>query len=159
MHNNTNIYMEFFMRQFFVIFTMLFIQFDLYGANHSVKMLNQGPTGIMVFEPAYLKINIGDSVTFESTDPAHNSASIPGMIPSSASSWNGGLSQDLTVMFDVAGIYGYQCTPHSMMAMVGVIQVGDDKSNLDSAKAVAQQFKSSFVMNQTRLDDLLSKIY
>lgn len=158
MHNNTNIYMEFFMRQFFVIFTMLFIQFDLYGANHSVKMLNQGPTGVMVFEPAYLKINIGDSVTFESTDPAHNSASIPGMIPSSASSWNGGLSQDITVMFDVAGIYGYQCTPHSMMAMVGVIQVGDDKSNLDSAKAVAQQFKSSFVMNQTRLDDLLSKI-
>ena len=146
------------MRQFLVIFTMLFIQFDLYGANHSVKMLNQGPTGIMVFEPAYLKINIGDSVTFESTDAAHNSASIPGMIPSSASSWNGGLSQDLTVMFDVAGIYGYQCTPHSMMAMVGVIQVGDDKSNLDSAKAVAQQFKSSFVMNQTRLDDLLSKI-
>jgi pseudoazurin len=158
MHNNTNNYMEFFMRQFFVIFTMLFIQFDLYGANHSVKMLNQGPTGVMVFEPAYLKINIGDSVTFESTDAAHNSASIPGMIPSSASSWNGGLSQDITVMFDVAGIYGYQCTPHSMMAMVGVIQVGDDKSNLDSAKAVAQQFKSSFVMNQTRLDDLLSKI-
>ena len=158
MHNNTNIYMEFFMRQFFVIFTMLFIQFDLYGANHSVKMLNQGPTGIMVFEPAYLKINIGDSVTFESTDAAHNSASIPGMIPSLASSWNGGLSQNITVMFDVAGIYGYQCTPHSMMAMVGVIQVGDDKSNLDSAKAVAQQFKSSFVMNQTRLDDLLSKI-
>ena len=146
------------MRQFFVIFTMLFIQFDLYGANHSVKMLNQGSSGVMVFEPAYLKINIGDSVTFESTDAAHNSASIPGMIPSSASSWNGGLSQDLTVMFDVAGIYGYQCTPHSMMAMVGVIQVGDDKSNLDSAKAVAQQFKSSFVMNQTRLDDLRSKI-
>jgi len=158
MHNNINTYMEFFMRQFFVIFTMLFIQFDLYGANHSVKMLNQGSSGVMVFEPAYLKINIGDSVTFESTDAAHNSASIPGMIPSSASSWNGGLSQDLTVMFDVAGIYGYQCTPHSMMAMVGVIQVGDDKSNLDSAKAVAQQFKSSFVMNQTRLDDLLSKI-
>ena len=158
MHNNTNIYMEFFMRQFFVIFTILSIQFDLYGANHSVKMLNQGSSGVMVFEPAYLKINIGDSVTFESTDAAHNSASIPGMIPSSASSWNGGLSQNITVMFDVAGIYGYQCTPHSMMAMVGVIQVGDDKSNLDSAKAVAQQFKSSFVMNQSRLDDLLSKI-
>ena len=158
MHNSTNNYMEFFMRMFFVIFTMLFIQFDLYGANHSVKMLNQGSSGVMVFEPAYLKINIGDSVTFESTDAAHNSASIPGMIPSSASSWNGGLSQNITVMFDVAGIYGYQCTPHSMMAMVGVIQVGDDKSNLDTAKAVAQQFKSSFVMNQSRLDDLLSKI-
>ena len=141
-----------------IIFTFIFFNLDIVSANHEVKMLNQGPTGVMVFEPAVLKINIGDSVTFESTDAAHNSASIPGMIPSSASSWNGGLSQNITVMFDVAGIYGYQCTPHSMMAMVGVIQVGDDKSNLDSAKAVAQQFKSSFVMNQTRLDDLLSKI-
>jgi len=137
---------------------MLFIQFDLYGANHYVKMLNQGSSGVMVFEPAYLKINVGDSVTFESTDAAHNSASIPGMIPSSASSWNGGLSQNITVMFDIAGIYGYQCTPHSMMAMVGVIQVGDDKSNLDSVKAVAQQYKSSFVMNQTRLDDYLAQL-
>ena len=80
------------------------------------------------------------------------------MIPSSASSWNGGLSQNITVMFDIAGIYGYQCTPHSMMAMVGVIQVGDDKSNHDSVKAVAQQYKSTYVMNQSRLDDLLSKI-
>ena len=158
MHNIRKIYLKPFMGHLLVIFTMLFIQFDLNGANHSVKMLNQGSSGVMVFEPAYLKINVGDSVTFESTDAAHNSASIPGMIPSSASTWSGGLSQNITVMFDVSGIYGYQCTPHSMMAMVGVIQVGDDKSNLDSVKAVAQQYKSSFVMNQSRLDDLQSKI-
>ena len=51
-----------------------------------------------------------------------------------------------------------QCTPHAMMAMVGVIQVGDDNSNIETAKNVATQFKSSFVMNQTRLDEYLSKI-
>tara|TARA_X000000368_G_scaffold138324_1_gene108747 strand:+ start:54 stop:497 length:444 start_codon:yes stop_codon:yes gene_type:complete len=141
-----------------IIFTFIFFNLDIVSANHEVKMLNQGPTGVMVFEPAVLKINIGDTVTFKSVDAAHNSASIPGMIPAGASPWNGQLSQDLTVSFDVAGIYGYQCTPHSMMAMVGVIEVGNDQSNMDEVKSAAQTFKSTFVMNQSRLDDYLAQI-
>ena len=131
---------------------------DLSAETYTVKMLNQGATGVMVFEPAFLQINVGDTVTFESTDPAHNSASIPGMIPSGAAPWNGQLSRDISVTFEIPGVYGYQCTPHAMMAMVGVIQVGDDNSNIETAKNVATQFKSSFVMNQTRLDEYLSKI-
>ena len=141
-----------------IIFTFIFFNLDIVSANHEVKMLNQGPTGVMVFEPAVLKINIGDTVTFKSVDAAHNSASIPGMIPAGASPWNGQLSQDLTVSFDVAGIYGYQCTPHSMMAMVGVIKVGNDQSNMNEVISTAQTFKSTFVMNQSRLDDYLAQI-
>ena len=141
-----------------IIFTFIFFSLDIVSANHEVKMLNQGPTGVMVFDPAVLKINIGDTVTFKSVDAAHNSASIPGMIPAGASPWNGQLSQDLTVSFDVAGIYGYQCTPHSMMAMVGVIEVGNDQSNMNEVKSAAQTFKSTFVMNQSRLDDYLAQI-
>ena len=140
------------------IFTLLLLNFEMYAANFEVKMLNQGASGVMVFEPAFLKINTGDTVTFLATDAAHNSASIPGMLPNGASSWNGELSRDIVVAFDVPGVYGYQCTPHSMMAMVGVIQVGDNNANLDSAKAVAESFKSTFVMNQSRLDDLLLKL-
>ena len=105
-----------------------FICIDLTSEAYTVKMLNQGATGVMVFEPAFLKVNVGDTVTFESTDAAHNSASIPGMIPSGASPWNGQLSRDISVTFEIPGVYGYQCTPHAMMAMVGVIQVGDDLS-------------------------------
>ena len=141
-----------------IIFTFIFFNLDIVSANHEVKMLNQGPTGVMVFEPAVLKINIGDTVTFKSVDAAHNSASIPGMIPAGASPWNGQLSQDITVSFDVAGIYVYQCTPHSMMAMVGVIEVGNDQSNMNEVKSAAQTFKSTFVMNQSRLDDYLAQI-
>ncbi len=135
-----------------------FICTYLSAETYTVKMLNQGATGVMVFEPAFLQINVGDTVTFESTDPAHNSASIPGMIPSGAAPWNGQLSRDISVTFEIPGVYGYQCTPHAMMAMVGVIQVGDDNSNIETARNVATQFKSSFVMNQTRLDEYLSKI-
>ena len=146
------------MNKYLLMFPLLMMQLDLHSANHVVKMLNQGSGGVMVFEPAVLKIAVGDSVTFESTDAAHNSASLPGMIPENAVSWNGELSRDITVTLTQPGVYAYQCTPHSMMAMVGVIQVGDDSSNLATVKNKAQNVKSSFVMNQTRLDDYLAQL-
>ena len=144
--------------KYLLVFTLILFNLSIFSANYDVKMLNQNASGVMVFEPAVLKINVGDTVTFKSIDAAHNSASIPGMIPAGAIPWNSELSKDLTVSFDIAGIYGYQCTPHSMMAMVGVIEVGNDQSNLSQVKSVAQTFKSAFVMNQTRLDDYLSQI-
>jgi len=140
-----------------LLITLLISNYHMYGANFEVKMLNQGQDGVMVFEPPLLKINAGDTVTFKATDAAHNSASIPGMIPNGASSWNGELSRDISVTFDVPGIYGYQCTPHAMMAMVGVIQVDNNTENLDAVKTAASTFKTTFVMNQSRLDDLLSE--
>tara|TARA_B100002051_G_C16680509_1_gene609520 strand:+ start:259 stop:714 length:456 start_codon:yes stop_codon:yes gene_type:complete len=145
-------------KKIFIVIPVLLFSFELFSEVHTVKMLNQGPTGVMVFEPAVLKINIGDTVTFVATDAAHNSASIPGMLPANATAWNGQLSRDISVTFDIPGIYVYQCTPHAMMAMVGVIQVGDDSSNLQSVKNSASQFKTTFVMNQTRLDDYLSQL-
>ena len=140
-----------------LLITLLISNYHMYGANFEVKMLNQGQDGVMVFEPSLLKINAGATVTFKATDAAHNSASIPGMIPNGASSWNGELSRDISVTFDVPGIYGYQCTPHAMMAMVGVIQVDNNTENLDAVKIAASTFKTTFVMNQSRLDDLLSE--
>ena len=140
-----------------LLITLLISNYHMHGAKFEVKMLNQGKDGVMVFEPSLLKINAGDTVTFKATDAAHNSASIPGMIPNGASSWNGELSRDISVTFDVPGIYGYQCTPHAMMAMVGVIQVDNNTENLDAVKIAASTFKTTFVMNQSRLDDLLSE--
>ena len=145
-------------KKIFIVIPVLLLSFELFSEVHIVKMLNQGSTGVMVFEPAVLKIDIGDTVTFVATDAAHNSASIPGMLPPNATDWNGQLSRDISVTFDIPGVYGYQCTPHAMMAMVGIIQVGDDLSNLQSVKNSASQFKTTFVMNQTRLDDYLSQL-
>ena len=145
-------------KKIFIVIPVLLLSFELFSEVHTVKMLNQGSTGVMVFEPAVLKIDIGDTVTFVATDAAHNSASIPGMLPPNATDWNGQLSRDISVTFDIPGVYGYQCTPHAMMAMVGIIQVGDDLSNLQSVKNSASQFKTTFVMNQTRLDDYLSQL-
>jgi len=142
------------------LFLTLLLSFNLFavGKNYEVQMLNQGSEGYMVFEPSVIKVQKGDSVTFKATDAAHNSASIDGMIPAGAKVWNSKLSQDITVTFDVEGIYGYQCTPHAMMAMIGLIQVGENKDNLESVKAAAQKFKATFVMNQDRFDNYLSQL-
>lgn len=125
--------------------------------DYEVKMLNTGADGVMVFEPAMLKIELGDTVTFKSTNPGHNSASMDGMIPEGAESWNGGMSQDITVNFDTEGVYVYQCTPHMMLAMVGVIQVGSG-DNLASIKTKAAEKKSAFVMSPDRLDSYLNQL-
>ena len=126
-----------------------------YSEEFEVQMLNTGIDGVMVFEPSVLQIQAGDSVTFKPSNPGHNSMSMPGMIPSGAESWDSGMSQELTVTFTEEGTYVYQCTPHLMMAMVGVITVGDANSNLDNVKGAAADAKSSFMMAQDRLDGYL----
>jgi len=141
-----------------IISIFLIMNISVQSQDHVVKMLNQGSEGYMVFEPAVLKILPGDSVTFEATDAAHNSASISGMIPDGAQEWNGGLSKDITVTFNVEGIYAYQCTPHAMMAMVGIIEVGNNQNNLEKIKTIASATKSTFVMNADRLDNYISSL-
>jgi len=125
------------------------------GVEYVVQMLNQGADGVMVFEPSVLHVQPGDSVTFKATDLGHNAASIEGMIPAGAESWDSGMSQDVTVTFGEEGTYVYQCTPHLMMAMVGVIIVGDSNVNLSVIKDAAAEKKTSFVMEQNRLDGYL----
>jgi pseudoazurin len=127
------------------------------GSEHIVKMLNSGEGGQMIFEPAVLKVSLGDTIHFKATDAAHNSVSMDGMIPSGASNWAGNLSQDISVVPDSEGVYVYQCDPHVMMAMIGVIQVGE-AVNLEDIKAAAGNKKSSFMMNSERLDTYLSQL-
>ena len=127
------------------------------GSEHTVKMLNNGAGGQMIFEPAVLKVSLGDTIHFKATDAAHNSASIDGMVPNGANSWAGALSQDISVVMDTEGVYVYQCDPHVMMAMVGVIQVGE-AINLDDIKASAADKKASFMLNSDRLDEYLAQL-
>ena len=127
------------------------------GSEHEVKMLNTGDGGQMIFEPAVIKVSVGDTIHFKATDAAHNSASIDGMVPNGANSWSGALSQDISVVMDTEGVYVYQCDPHVMMAMVGVIQVGE-AINLDDIKASAADKKASFMLNSDRLDEYLAQL-
>ena len=137
--------------------SLVILSGSVLAESHEVQMLNTGADGVMVFEPAVLSINPGDSVTFKATNPGHNSESMEGMMPEGAEGWQGGMGQDVTVTFDQDGVYVYQCTPHLMMAMVGVIKVGSG-SNLETIKAIATDKKATFMMAQDRLDGYLNQL-
>ena len=137
--------------------TLLFASTANFAEEFEVQMLNQGTDGVMVFEPSVLQIQVGDTVTFTPANPGHNSASMAGMIPAGAESWDSGMSQSVTVTFTEEGTYVYQCTPHLMMAMVGVIQVGE-AVNMAEVKEAASNQKATFIMNGTRLEQYLSQL-
>ena len=114
------------------------------AADHEVQMLNKGTDGAaMVFEPAYLAIEPGDTVTFVATDRTHNSEAILGMIPEGAETWKGRINEEITVTFDVSGLYGFKCLPHYPLGMVGLIQVGDETPNLADAQTVKHPGKAA----------------
>src|SRR3546814_19199945 len=48
------------------------------AADHEVRMRNKGAEGMMVFEPALIEIEPGDTVTFVATDKSHNAEPIQG---------------------------------------------------------------------------------
>jgi pseudoazurin len=79
------------------------------------------------------------------------------MLPVGAESWAGQLNNDISVTLDTEGVYVYQCDPHVMMAMIGVIQVGE-AVNMNEVKEASQKLKSSFVMNAERIDTYLNQL-
>lgn len=103
------------------------------AADFEVKMLNKGEGGAMVFEPAFLKVAVGDTVTFVPTDPSHNAESMKDMMPEGATPFKGKINKEVKVTFDKEGVYGIKCLPHFSMGMVGLVAVGDDLSNLETA--------------------------
>lgn len=119
------------------------------AADHEVRMLNKSSNGQpMQFEPAFLKIEPGDTVTFVATDKSHNSEALKGAIPEGATDWKGKINEEITVTFDVEGLYAYKCTPHLGMGMVGLIQVGEDSSNLEAVKSLKMPPKAKGLMEE-----------
>lgn len=115
------------------------------AAEVEVKLLNKGTEGgVMVFEPAFVKIAPGDTVKFVATDKGHNAETIKGMLPEGAASFVGKNGEDVAVKFDQEGVYGVKCLPHYGMGMVAMIVVGTP-ANVDQAKAVPQVGKAKQV--------------
>jgi pseudoazurin len=125
-----------------------------FAADHQVRMLNKGPEGQpMQFDPAFLKIAPGDSVTFVATDKGHNSETILGMIPETAETWKGKMNEEIKVTFDVEGIYGIKCMTHFGMGMVGLKQDADSTENQDAAKTAKLPGKA-----KTRMAELMAQV-
>ncbi|MBB3351690.1 pseudoazurin [Rhizobium sp. BK049] len=106
----------------------------LMAADHQVQMLNKGADGAMVFEPGFLKIAPGDTITFIPTDKSHNVETFKGLIPDGVAEFKSKPNEQYQAKFDVPGAYVLKCTPHAGMGMVALIQVGDSPANLEAIK-------------------------
>ena len=105
---------------------------------HEIQMLNRGSDRQnMVFEPAYLNVAPGDTITFVNAQGMHNAATIEGMLPESASEFNGRIGETISFVATEEGLYGIKCTPHYGAGMVALIKVGDGAApNFEEARAV-----------------------
>ena len=118
------------------------------AATHEVLMYNKNPDNKKernVFVPSVLKIELGDTVKFISKSKGHNTQSDKKGIPEGAENWKSKIGKDFEVTYTVEGTYGYYCTPHRGLGMVGLILVGDYKVNYDDVKATKQKGKAKKV--------------
>lgn len=118
---------------------------EIKPVTHEVMMLTKDPENKKnrnLFSPDLLHINPGDTVRFIATDKGHNAASDKKMLPEGAEPWKGKINKDVEVTFTVEGTYGYFCTPHRTLGMVGLVLVGDPSSNYEAAKALKQKSKA-----------------
>ncbi len=123
------------------------------AADFEVLMLNKGTDGkTMGFSPSFLRVEPGDTITFIPVDKGHNAETILGMIPDNAETWKGKVDEQLTVTLTEPGLYGFKCFPHFAMGMVGLVQVGDDQSNLKQLMEVRLPGKA-----QARMMELFAK--
>lgn len=113
------------------------------AADFEVHMLNKGAAGTMVFEPAFVQAQPGDTITFIPTDKSHNVENIKDMLPEGVEPFKSAVNETYVLTVEVPGVYGVKCTPHFAMGMAALIFVGDELANLDAVKAIKTPKKVS----------------
>ncbi|MBP0598075.1 pseudoazurin [Herbaspirillum sp. LeCh32-8] len=124
-----------------------------------MQMLDQHAGSTMLFEPAYLKVAPGDSVTFRPVNRSHYVKAIAA--PTGAHKFSSAEDEPLTVKLEQPGLYVYVCPPHLMMAMIGAIQVGEGESvkpQVPAAVKSVRELRSRMLSNGQRAEALVSKM-
>ena len=108
----------------------------------TVEMLNKRDDGAkMVYSEDISRIDVGDTITWVPSSKGHNVHFIAGPdgweLPTKSKN-----NKEVSITFDVPGVYLYQCTPHATMGMIAMVVVGDDTSNLDAIKKMKLRGKS-----------------
>ncbi|MEL6317633.1 MAG: pseudoazurin [Pseudomonadota bacterium] len=107
------------------------------AAEHEIQMLNKSEaTGDrMVYEPAFIEVAVGETVTWRAADKGHNVEFIKDGVPDGVEGFKSKINKEVSYTFETPGVYFYKCTPHFGMGMVGMIVVGGDTSNLEAASS------------------------
>ncbi|MEG9476532.1 pseudoazurin [Mannheimia bovis] len=135
--------------------SLAFFSVSTFAAHHEIKMLDNNAEGGMVFEPGYLKAEVGDTITFIPTDKGHWVESRA--IPEGAEKFLSKEDEKFTLTLTHEGVYVYYCPPHRTMNMSGIIQVGKPV-NREAAQKEVEKIEKRTKENSGRLFDYFDQI-
>ena len=124
------------MKKILLITLLFLLPFNVFAADQTIEMLNKQGKESMVYSQKIVRVNVGDTVFWKSTDKGHNVEFIRGGVPEGVDKFKTKYNVDVEYKFTIPGIYAYWCTPHKAMGMIGFVVVGDDKSNMDNIKSI-----------------------
>jgi pseudoazurin len=104
------------------------------AADTTVEMLNKRDDGAkMVYSEDITRIDVGDTVTWVPTSKGHNVEFIAG-----PDGWDAPKksknNKEVSITFDMPGVYLYQCSPHKSMGMIALVVVGEGTNDVSGAK-------------------------
>ena len=113
-----------------------------------INMLNLREDGErMAYSQDVVNIEVGDKVKWLPKDGGHNVEFVVGPdsfeIPPKSY-----INREVSIKFDIPGIYLYVCSPHSIMGMIGLIVVGNDTSNKEKIASYDIGGKGSKKLNK-----------
>jgi len=111
-----------------------------------IEMLNKLGKETMLYSVKLAEVDVNDKIIWKSTTKGHNVEFV--VMPKGVKKFKSKINKDATYEFKVPGIYLYQCTPHKAMGMIGIVVVGNDKSNLDAVEKAKMRGKSKKVLKE-----------
>ena len=133
-------------RKLILIIFILFYSSMSYGKTIEIDMLNKLGKEKMVYSIKVAKIDLNDKIIWKHISKGHNVEFI-GM-PKGVKKFKTKINKKAEYEFKKPGIYLYQCTPHKAMGMIGIVVVGEDKSNLEKIKKVKLYGKSKKIFKK-----------
>jgi len=127
------------------------------AAEFTVTMLTNGPNKTqLVFDPMYVKANVGDTIVFKPVDTmGHTSMSV--FTPVGATPWKAIPNTEFKVKLEKEGVYLVECDIHKLLGMAMVIQAGKPVNLADAKKKAAEESKK-FATNKDRFEKLLAMV-
>ena len=138
---------------YFAMFITLFVV-PAFAGDITIEMLNKRSDGQkMVYSADIARVESGTTITWIPTSKGHNVEFIAGPdgwdLPKKSKN-----NKEVSITFDVPGVYLYQCTPHATMGMIAlvVVEEGGEVPMNDISKAKVRG------KSKRKLKELLSQL-
>ncbi len=122
------------------------------GEEHTIQAISQRGYESMLFEPDFLRIEPGDTITFAVDDLDHQPQSA--FVPAGAAPWQAEQGASITVELTQEGVYVFDCAFHNVMGMAGVIVVGEPVNLAEAREFFARYRDETVFIDKERLDHI-----